>query len=51
MDIFEMFQRAKNTAQLSMRSGKGIITIRNLGKKSHTDLGGEYYKFEVIYKE
>lgn len=51
MDIFEILQRAKDTTQISVRSGDGIITIRNLGKKVHTDLGGCYHKFEVIYEE
>lgn len=47
----ELLARAKDTAQLSMGDSKGTITIRNFGKKCCSALGGEYYKFEVTYKE
>lgn len=50
-DIFKIFQKAKDTTQLSTRNSKSMIIIHNLGKKCHTDLGGSYHKFEVIYEE
>lgn len=52
-DIFGTLKKAKKctTTFLKKDANKQGIIITNLGKSSSTDVGGEYYRFEILYRE